>query len=908
MNIINISTKFLKSAQQLNFDREEEEAPEHFVWTDEETSLDRIMNNYDYSNLEIGRNLELFSKRMPESNIPYEFSFDVQSLKVPNLTKEYLEQIGKNDIIKKELELEKLKEFKENNKHYQYSENIYHLEHLIGSLNKKLYEQIDKILEVSNELRNEYEKLKYNYLKAKTYLATFKQEDKNYLSLVEFIKDLPNLLKNKLFRILPLKYLSTHIGVFSNQFKITNKNLNEIFTNLQERLTVTQSINLNFKEAESNIIKYILKVENFIEEYLSDKKNIEHLNYLDAQRPEIIKSIYNKIKEISSAFTNPQGLIAQLHWELQSNSFEMFDDVYRTVNDEFIYNKDFDKIIEYFIQDNIKEFLQKLQSNNIAYLIDENLIEIELNQNVFEFLLKEFNINLNSIIEVSPSKYKKINFNLYPSVLTIKDKIVKEKIDIKNKDVLKEFVKNLFYDNIKFRISQSISNNFLFSGTSEIIYYGGGVDKISVLKCIKILFPEINKGELLLIEKKFFNNSNDNYINKLFQLDNILAYKEIINIFYHMLFKENKLNHKDVIDLMTNFKKYINSIDVINSYAPPPIKDEINDIIKNNIRSYETIETDINNLTEIMKMFHNEANNLPRTLYLRIFKNSNIINFTKSADIKKIISFYIKFKSSGGIKFLQQNKNDINHLIKIGAIQKTFFDNIIQVVDFFENSGKLSLKLSPQIITALNTAETDLQFLSDAETYKKYFKLVEPKDENIYKLNYQLSSKLRFRALREKDPRHLRIGIETNCCQRVGGAAESCVVDSFINSLAGILILEMLNDSGQWNLISQSYFHYVPEDNGYILDNVEATHLKSKLKENFKISLELCYNLLAKHILDLGYKYVLAGKEYSKIEPEAFETSVMEDDKRTYHEQSGYDVYSDYNYQNAIDLSKIKES
>jgi len=41
-------------------------------------------------------------------------------------------------------------------------------------------------------------------------------------------------------------------------------------------------------------------------------------------------------------------------------------------------------------------------------------------------------------------------------------------------------------------------------------------------------------------------------------------------------------------------------------------------------------------------------------------------------------------------------------------------------------------------------------------------------------------------------------------------------VDSFINPLAGVLVLYK-----DYMLLSQSYFHYVPEDQGFILDNIE---------------------------------------------------------------------------------------
>ena len=138
MNINNISTNFLKLSQQLNFDREEEEAPEPFVWTDERTSLDVESENEYWSKNDVVYNLDLLKIREPKhSEIPYNFSFDLEYLKAPKLTREFLEQIEKNHIYDKELGLQKA--IKDKNSAIN---SIIH-SHVI---NKNLWNQLNQII------------------------------------------------------------------------------------------------------------------------------------------------------------------------------------------------------------------------------------------------------------------------------------------------------------------------------------------------------------------------------------------------------------------------------------------------------------------------------------------------------------------------------------------------------------------------------------------------------------------------------------------------------------------------------------------------------------------------------------------------------------------------------------------
>ena len=65
------------------------------------------------------------------------------------------------------------------------------------------------------------------------------------------------------------------------------------------------------------------------------------------------------------------------------------------------------------------------------------------------------------------------------------------------------------------------------------------------------------------------------------------------------------------------------------------------------------------------------------------------------------------------------------------------------------------------------------------------------KNASLFDLNYDMvPGELRFRVLEKGDSYGLRAGIDTYCCQYIGGAASSIVYDYIGNSNSSILILE----------------------------------------------------------------------------------------------------------------------
>lgn len=190
----------------------------------------------------------------------------------------------------------------------------------------------------------------------------------------------------------------------------------------------------------------------------------------------------------------------------------------------------------------------------------------------------------------------------------------------------------------------------------------------------------------------------------------------------------------------------------------------------------------------------------------------------------------------------------------------------------------------------------NINLLLSFSTISKYYDQVENKAPELYNLAFQIDG-FEFKVLPQASPQHFQVGAATNCCQSIGGAGENAAVDSFINSLAGVVVL-----SKEKNLIAQSYFHYVPEDNGYILDNVEVNDGNVS---KYSVNLENLYAELAQYMKNkFNIKYFRCGKEYNSLNNDAFENSSLKTDPRKF---SVDDPYSDFDESDHIDLLAPKK-
>lgn len=334
---------------------------------------------------------------------------------------------------------------------------------------------------------------------------------------------------------------------------------------------------------------------------------------------------------------------------------------------------------------------------------------------------------------------------------------------------------------------------------------------------------------------------------------------------------------------------------------------DIIDILITAVRSPQTVEQDLKNLNDFISFIHNNAAGLNKKDVIGILKSKNFQAFSKVSIVKKLIEAYSEIKSKGGVNGISKKYGMvIKELSKRNYISKDFYKNIRYISSIFQSSQEVSPATDnyKQVIYATNSIETDMEIIEMSDTFKDLLKDYKPKDKNLFKLDFDVSDNLRFRVLQDRDPRILRVGVETNCCQRVGGVGESAAKDSFVNPLASVVILEWKDDDGSWKLLAQSYFHYVPADNSYILDNVETN--RQNVADS-GVDLEVAYSYLAyemKHKYNV--KYLVAGTGYSKIRASAFNKHSMPEDPRSFSSSKEYGYrgtpYTDFDEANSIDL------
>ena len=206
-------------------------------------------------------------------------------------------------------------------------------------------------------------------------------------------------------------------------------------------------------------------------------------------------------------------------------------------------------------------------------------------------------------------------------------------------------------------------------------------------------------------------------------------------------------------------------------------------------------------------------------------------------------------------------------------VQKTYIDlnnfinnvkSIQTVLDKFVNNKPL--EISNEIKNTIRFLLSDIAKIEKFDVIQRYVVNALPKDKKIYDLSTKLTDNIEFKVLEFLDPYTFQVCIDTNCCQRFPGIGESAAVDSFVNPLAGILTLYFNDD-----LISQSYFHYVPQDNGIILDNVEISEKNMTKYRITKIILSKIYADYAQQIKNkLNLNYVKCGMDFNKINNDLF--------------------------------------
>lgn len=278
---------------------------------------------------------------------------------------------------------------------------------------------------------------------------------------------------------------------------------------------------------------------------------------------------------------------------------------------------------------------------------------------------------------------------------------------------------------------------------------------------------------------------------------------------------------------------------------------------------------------------HNYANDVPDNFLESAMKNPNFDSWDLAQNgnetIKQFFSVAVRLKRMGGYKGIVDNSALVlKRLMDQKIIRRGFKKRTIDFASLFKNGtrlhpdaiGKDEYEKAKSLILELNM---DLKSIQNHEIYSKFNTEVKEKKEELFRLEWAPdNAKFRFRVLKTFDPYHFQVGSDTNCCQVIGGVGENAAKDSYVNPYSGVLVLEFKTPDG-WKMAAQSYFHWTPQDNGYILDNVEKNSLLSQVKAYTGYDAETLYAMLAQKTKE-KYKseYFLMGGGHTKLSEKRF--------------------------------------
>jgi len=331
----------------------------------------------------------------------------------------------------------------------------------------------------------------------------------------------------------------------------------------------------------------------------------------------------------------------------------------------------------------------------------------------------------------------------------------------------------------------------------------------------------------------------------------------------------------------------------------------------------ENLESKIKNLIKISEFAHNNAADMPISFYRNVLNDPNFKNLGTNTTVSKYFDMCTKLNRLGGLATIQRKyKGEIEALRMSGLLQRGFLKTLRESYRICREGTKVRTNLeglSPEeeavqrdIRTRIEVVDTILTAITEHSAFSAYNDEVTKKDPALFQLDWTVPSKnFRFRVLKTYDPYHFRVGAETGCCQRLGGLGEPAAVDSYINPLAGVLVLDLKTKDG-WRLAAQSYFHYVPRSKSYILDNVETNGsgrygIISQVQEvTGYSSAEALYAMLAQYMKEkYDVEYFLAGTGYSKIDTARFGRESLSHDPRNF---SVSKKYTDWKARSSMDL------
>ena len=169
-----------------------------------------------------------------------------------------------------------------------------------------------------------------------------------------------------------------------------------------------------------------------------------------------------------------------------------------------------------------------------------------------------------------------------------------------------------------------------------------------------------------------------------------------------------------------------------------------------------------------------------------------------------------------------------------------------------------------------------------------------------------------YRVLGKDDEEGFIVGDVANCCQHLGGEAESCVEDGYLNPKAGFIVFEHKTsdpDKEGKRMVGEAYMWYDPETKTVCFDNIEVpTKVLKQLKQGYKQDSEVSFNNFVKAVINsadaimydmnrngIEVQRVTTGKGYNDLAT-VLEKTFGKPEEYPIARHRGYGGYSDADF------------
>lgn len=683
-------------------------------------------------------------------------------------------------------------------------------------------------------------------------IKTIKLSSKNYPKNILYNKNEQNKKKD-----------SSYIQDFSNIFEIINSINNENFESLNIPLRIS-NLSSRLESIELFGYKDLMEMEKRKAEKGSDKRIDD---YLESRRQYIEDQI-------------SKGKYEDLDKKVEDNRFKNLEQ-----------NKNIYKALSVLVFNNFKKEGEDIQSNS-ERIISTKIPEFSKELNKTTYVTREIPFsNISLIIDLLEQYPSNFNFSFSDFLKSIRSDIFKHTESLMGYDSKEHdpTPAGIGLNNLALFWIKSLSDNTETSSPESL-----QKNIFSFFENLPLIYSIVNANDTLKsIIKLYSKEYGSTYGN--------IDYKKLMSNFISQS-KFSKIdtlkNLSSVLKFAHNYEEggdnydYGNSHDIVHILENTKI---LNKLYLNNYQTFLKSYIDFSTLLrDGLKGSYFRQNSLtPYDLELEVY--------TLKEELKQDPGF----GPEKAEKLLPESRLNSIIFFQMESCK-------LNVEDFDKAVSLTGGNFDPKAIAILDNVIATVKQIKDIREYVQFAK---PKLDKTVENNFAFSgsnndkSEWRFRTLGDLDPQLFSIGIETNCCQRIGGPGAGAAIDSFINPYSSVITLEV-NNGNNWIVVSQSYFHIVPKLKYFILDNIESgkfnnDNLKSMIGYNFFEA----YAILARKLKEKGYKKVLCGKSHTvslNVDSSKFDTTSIDSDPRHFEvkEEKIHRVYTDFNNDDCYDLLK----